>query len=62
MLFLVTVEARDLGHLFSNLAVSASGRDKAGSFSTQVPLLIQISMLFLLSPSFLIKGLAASNR
>ena len=62
MLFLVTVEACDLGHFFPNPAVSAGGRGGASVFSTLVPLLIQTSMLFLLSLSFLVGGLAASGR
>ena len=61
MLFLVTVEARDLGHVFSSPAVSTGSRGRASVFSTLVPLLIQTSMLFLLSPSFLVGGLAASG-
>ena len=61
MPFLVTVEARDLGHVFPNPAVSASGRGGTSVFSTLVPLLIQTSMLFLLSPSLLIGGLATSG-
>ena len=61
MPFLVTVEVRDLGHVFPSPAVSAGGRGGASVFSTLVPLLIQTSMLFLLSPSFLVGGLAASG-
>ena len=61
MPFLVTVEARDLGHVFPSSTVSASGRGGASVFLTLVSLLIQTSMLFLLSPSFLVRGLAASG-
>ena len=61
MLFLVTVEARDLGHIFPSHVVSTSGRGGASIFSTLVPLLIQTSMLFLLSPSLLVGGLTASG-
>ena len=60
MPFFVTVEVRDLGHVFSNLAISASGRGETSIFSILVPLLIQTSMLFLLSPSLLIRSVAAS--
>ena len=62
MPFLVTVEARDLGHVFPSPTVSTSGRDRASIFSTLVPLLIQTSMLFFLSPIPLVRGLAASSR
>ena len=62
MPFLVTVEARDLGHVFPSPAVSAGGIGAASVFLTLVPLLIQTSMLFLLSPSLLVGGLAASGR
>ena len=62
MPFLVTVEARDLEHVFSSLAVSAGGRCKVSVFLTLVPLLIQTSMLFLLSPSLLVGVLAASGK
>ena len=61
MPFLVTVEARDLGHIFPSPAVSASGKGGASVFSTMVPLLLQVSMLFLFSPSLLVGGLAASS-
>ena len=62
MLFLVTVEVRDLKYVFPSLAVSACGRGRAGVFSTLVLLIIQMSMLFLLSLSFLVGGLAAYGR
>ena len=62
MSFFVTAEARDLGHVFPSPAVSASGRGGASVFSTLVLLLIQMSILFLLSPSLLVGGLAASGR
>ena len=61
MPFLVTVETRNLGHVFPSPAVSASSRGGTSIFSTLVPLLIQMLMLFLLSPSLLIEGLAASG-
>ena len=61
MPFIVTVKARDLGHIFLSPTISACGRGRAIVFSTLVPLLIQTSMLFLLSPSFLVGGLAASG-
>ena len=61
MLFHVTFEVRDLGHVFLNPAISAGGRGGASVFSTLVPLLIQMSMLFLLSPSLLVRSLAASS-
>ena len=60
MLFLVIVEARDLEHVFPSLVVSACGKGGASVFSTLVPLLIQTLILFLLSPSFLVRGLATS--
>ena len=60
MPFLVIVEARDLGHVFPSPAISAGSRGRASVFSTLVPLLIQTSMLFLLSPSLFVGGLAAS--
>ena len=59
MPFLVIVEARDLGHIFFSLTVSAGSRSGASVFLTLVPLLIQTSMLFLLSPSLLVRSLAA---
>ena len=62
MLFLVTVKARDLEHVFPNPAVSADGRVGASIFSTLVALMIQKLILFLLSLSFLVKSLAASSR
>ena len=62
MLFLFTVEARDLGHVFPSPAVSAGGRGGASVFSTLVPLLIQTLMLFLLSLSLLVGGLTTSGR
>ena len=40
MPFFVTVEVRELEHVFSNLAISASGKGKASVFLTLVPLLI----------------------
>ena len=61
MPFLVTVEAQNLGHIFPNLAVSASSRDGASVFLTLILLLIQMSMLFLLSPSLFDGGLADSG-
>ena len=61
MPFLVTVEARDLGPVFPSPAVSAGGRGRANVFSTLVPVLIQTSMFFLLSPCLLVGGLAASS-
>ena len=61
MPFFVTVEAHDLGHVFPSPTVSASGRGEASVFLTLVPLLIQTSILFLLSPSFFVGGLAASG-
>ena len=62
MLFLIIVEAYDLGHIFPSSAISAGSRSGASVFSTLVPLLIQILMLFLFSPSFLVGGLAASGK
>ena len=62
MPFLVTIEVHDLEHVFSNPAVSASARGKASVLLTLIPLLIQMLMLFLLSPSLLVGGLAASDR
>ena len=59
--FLVTVEVPDLGHVFPSLAVSASGRGGASIFLNLVPLLIQTSILFLLSPNLLVGGLTASG-
>ena len=61
MPFLVTVEARDLGHVFLGPAVSASSRGRASVFSTLVLLLIQTSMLFLLSPGLFVESLATSG-
>ena len=61
MPFLVIVKAHNLGHVFPSPTVSAGGRGGASVFSTLVPLLIQTSMLFLLSPSLFIGGLAASG-
>ena len=61
MPFLVTVEACNLEHIFPSLTISTGGRGGASVFSTLVPLLIQTSMLFLLSPSLLVGGLAASG-
>ena len=46
MPFLVTVKARDLGHIFLNLAVSATDRGEAIVFLTLVPLLIQTWYFF----------------
>ena len=61
MPFLVTVEVRDLEHIFPSPTISTGGRGRASVFSTLVPLLIQTSMLFLLSPSLFARGLAASD-
>ena len=61
MSFLVTVEACDLEHVFPSPAISAGGRGGASVFSTLVPLLIQTLMLFLLSPSLVVGGLAVSD-
>ena len=61
MPFLVTVEARDLGHVFPSSTISAGGRGGTSVFSTLVSLLIQTSMLFLLSLSLLVGGLADSG-
>ena len=61
MLFLITVEVRDLRHVFPSSAVKAGGRGGASVFSTLVSLLIQTLMLFLLSLGFLVGGLAASG-
>ena len=62
MPFLVTVEARDLGHVFPSPAVSTGSRGEASVFLTLVLLLIQTSMLFLLSLSLLVGDLAAFDR
>ena len=62
MPFFVIVKVRDLEHVFLDPAVSAGNMGGASVFLTLVPLLIQTSMLFLLSPSLLIRGLAASDR
>ena len=62
MPFLITVEARNLEHVFLNPAVSIGGRGEASIFSTLVSLLIQMLMVFLLSPNLLVGGLAASGR
>ena len=62
MLFLATVEARDLGHVFPSPGLSAGGRGGASVFLTLGSLFIQTSMLFLLSLSLLVGGLAASGR
>ena len=62
MPFLVTVEAHDLELVFLSPTVSASGRGGASVFLTLVLLLIQISMLFLLFLSFLVRGLTTSDR
>ena len=61
MPFLVTIEVHDLEHIFPSPAVNASGRSRASVFSILVPLLIQTLMLFLLSLSLLVGGLAASG-
>ena len=61
MPFLVTVEVRDLGHVFLSPAVSAGGRGRASVFSTPVLLLIQTSMFFLFFPSLPVRGLAPSG-
>ena len=58
MPFLVTVKANDLGRVFSSPTISAGSRGRASVFLTLIPLLIQTSMLFLLSPSLLIGGVA----
>ena len=62
MPFLVKVEVHDLGHVFSNLTISTGGGGGASVFSTLVPLLIQISMLFLLPPSLLFGVFIASSK
>ena len=61
MLFLVTVEAYDLEHVFPSPTVSARGRGGASNFLTLVLLLIQTLIFFLLSPSLLVGGLATSG-
>ena len=58
MPFLVTVEARNLWISFFSHAISAAGRGRASVFSTLVPQLIQTLILFLLSPSLFVGGLA----
>ena len=62
MPFFVIVEVHDLRYVFLNPVVSAGSRDRAGVFLTLIPLLIQTSMLFLLSPSLLVGSLATSGR
>ena len=57
MPFLVTVEAHDLGHIFSSSAFSTSDRGETSVLLTLVLLLIQTSMLFLLSLSLLVGSL-----
>ena len=61
MLFPIIVEVRDLGYIFPNPTVSAGDRGRASVFLTLVLLLIQTSMLFLLSPSLLVGDLATSG-
>ena len=62
MPFFVIVKVRDLEHVFPNPAVTAGGMSRASIFSTLVSLLIQTSMLFLLSLSLLVGGVSASDR
>ena len=59
MLFFAIVEACNLRYGFSNLAISVGGEGGASVFLTQVLLLIQTSILFLLFPSLFVGGFAA---
>ena len=59
--FLITVEILDLGYVFPSLIISAGGRGGANVLSTLVLLLIQMSILFLLSLSLFVRGFTASG-
>ena len=61
MLFIVSIEAHNQGHIFSNFINCANGRGRVSIFLTLVPLLFQTLMFFLFALSLFIRGLAISG-